>query len=101
MGAGTPKSRAIASAKDELRGTQLMKLNTYQPGVSLSPYLQAQNWASKPESPSATWVKLQVELSAYSHDEALLLCQHSDTEWMAWVPDYGEVILHRSQFTEC
>ena len=46
------------------------------------------------------WVKLVAPLNPYSHDEALLLCQASDSEgnWIAWVPDHGEAILNVSQF---
>jgi hypothetical protein len=43
-------------------------------------------------------VKLREAPSPYSHDEALLLCQQSDTEWVAWVPDYGEIVLDHYQF---
>lgn len=45
-----------------------------------------------------SWVKLTQPLDDFAHDEALLLCQDSQTRWFAWVPDYGEVMLHRSQF---
>ncbi|MEP0779029.1 hypothetical protein NDI39_15575 [Microcoleus sp. ZQ-A2] len=85
----------------------MMKLDFYQPGVTLPQRLPLQRWSSKPEvntvkseCSSSTWVKLQECPSPYSHDEALLLCQHSDSEWMAWVPGYGEIVLHRSQFSE-
>jgi hypothetical protein len=56
------------------------------------------------------WVKLRDLLSDYSYDEALLLCEvaaesPSDfgpnsvpQEWVAWVPDVGEVRLQRRQF---
>jgi len=44
------------------------------------------------------WVKLLELPSDYSHDEALLLCEHSDEEWVAWIPNHGEAILHTSQF---
>lgn len=84
-----------------------MKLDFYQPEVTLPQRLHPQNWSSKPEQKTAeperhssTWVKLQKCPSPYSYDEALLLCQHSDTEWIAWVPDYGEIVLHRSQFSQ-
>lgn len=46
---------------------------------------------------AATWVKLRELPSPYSYDEAVLLCQHSDTEWVVWIPDHGEMILHRCQ----
>lgn len=77
-----------------------MKLDTYQPGVNLPPYLQRQTRLSKPECQSSRWVKLQEQPSPYSHNEALLLCQHSDTEWIAWVPDYGQIVIHQCQFRE-
>lgn len=44
------------------------------------------------------WVKLLQLPSEYSADEAKLLCQDSDETWVAWVPDHGEVVLHRSNF---
>lgn len=47
---------------------------------------------------SSTWVRLAKPLSPFSHDEAMLLCQASAEEWIAWVPDHGEVMLHLSEF---
>lgn len=57
------------------------------------------NWSTKPLQ-AATWVKLPELPNPYSHDEALLLCQHSDTEWIVWIPDHGQMILHRSSLGE-
>jgi hypothetical protein len=81
-----------------------MKLDSLQPGVELL-RLNFQNWSSKsesgttePEWHASTWVQLKERPSLYSHDEALLLCQHSDTEWVVWIPEYGEAILDRCQF---
>lgn len=45
-----------------------------------------------------TWVKLLQSPSEYSGDEAKLLCQESPDTWIAWIPNYGEIILHRSSF---
>jgi hypothetical protein len=39
-----------------------------------------------------------VRPSPYSHDYGLLLCRHSDDEWVVWIPDQGEMVLHRSEF---
>jgi len=82
-----------------------MKLDSRTPAVSLSLQLHPLNWSSQPENSkteqefeASTWVQLREPPSPYSHDEALLLCQHSDTEWMVWIPDHGEMILPRSQF---
>lgn len=44
------------------------------------------------------WVKLLQPPSDYSFDEAKLLCQESPETWVAWVPEYGEVVLDRSHF---
>ncbi|HEY9635720.1 MAG TPA: hypothetical protein V6D14_20110 [Coleofasciculaceae cyanobacterium] len=82
-----------------------MKLDSRQSGVSLPLRLHSLNWSSKPDlsttklhEQASTWVQLKEPPSPYSHDEALLLCQHSETEWVAWIPEYGEIILHQSQF---
>jgi hypothetical protein len=48
--------------------------------------------------PANTWVRLLEPLNPYSDEEALILCQHSDSEWVAWIPNYGEAILHVRQF---
>lgn len=45
-----------------------------------------------------TWVKLLELPSTFSYDEALLLCQSSEDEWVAWIPGHGEAVLHVSQF---
>ncbi len=39
------------------------------------------------------WIKLTDLPSEMSYDEALLLCQKSDHEWVVWIPDYGEAII--------
>lgn len=44
------------------------------------------------------WVHLVVLPSAFSYDQALLITRLSEDEWLAWVPDYGEVTLHVSEF---
>ena len=44
------------------------------------------------------WVKLLQLPSEYALDEAKLLCQDSPETWVAWVPNYGEVVMHRSNF---
>lgn len=46
----------------------------------------------------AIWVQLAVLPNPYSHNQALLLYRHADDEWMAWIPDHGEAVLHRSEF---
>ncbi|MCT7949800.1 hypothetical protein NG798_08370 [Ancylothrix sp. C2] len=45
-----------------------------------------------------TWVKLLDVPSAYSFDEALLLCGLEDDRWVVWIPDHGEAVLHTGQF---
>ncbi len=49
---------------------------------------------------ASTWVKLRELPSPYSFDEALLLCEDSQGYWLTWVPDFGEVKLHPSQFSK-
>jgi hypothetical protein len=44
------------------------------------------------------WVQLRDLPSDYSSDQALLLCEEPGDRWAAWVPDHGEIHLHRSQF---
>jgi hypothetical protein len=44
-----------------------------------------------------TWVKLRERVSDYSSDEALLLCEEADGQWLIWVPDFGVATLGREQ----
>ncbi len=44
------------------------------------------------------WVRLLQHPSPYDFDEALLLCQVSIDEWLAWIPEYGQIQLKVNQF---
>ena len=44
-----------------------------------------------------SWVKLLCPPTEYSFDQALLLCPESSNTWVAWIPDFGETILDRSE----
>ena len=51
-----------------------------------------------PQYKPSTWVKLFNPPTAFSFDEAWLLCQGSDEQWLAWIPDYGEILLNTDEF---
>lgn len=56
--------------------------------------------ADHASSPTAsTWVKLVQPIEAVCSDEALLLCQCGTDEWLAWIPDLGEIVLATDQFS--
>ncbi|MDX2243746.1 MAG: hypothetical protein NW224_23945 [Leptolyngbyaceae cyanobacterium bins.302] len=44
------------------------------------------------------WVKLFQAPGIFSSHEALLLCQVAREQWLAWVPDHGEIVLDREEF---
>lgn len=46
----------------------------------------------------STWVKLFKPPTAFSFDEAWLLCECGENQWLAWVPDYGEIVLSTDEF---
>lgn len=48
---------------------------------------------------ASTWVTLSQANASVWSDEALLLCQTSADEWLAWVPDYGEITLTIDSFS--
>lgn len=50
------------------------------------------------EVKSQPWVKLSSRPSPYCSDKARLLYRISFNEWVAWIPDYGEVRLKNNQF---
>ncbi len=79
-----------------------VQLHSHKPISQASPHL---NWLSQPELITSqmecqtdTWVKLLELPSPFSHDEALLLCRHSEDKLVAWIPNHGEAVLHTSQF---
>ncbi len=47
---------------------------------------------------ASIWVNLRPSPGALPGEQALLLCQASEREWVAWIPDYGEVLLDRDAF---
>ncbi|XGW00279.1 MAG: hypothetical protein ACAF41_15250 [Leptolyngbya sp. BL-A-14] len=57
----------------------------------------AENKSQTAIAPSI-WVKLHSLPTTYCSDEALLLCQQSERQWLVWIPDYGEILLDRGQF---
>jgi hypothetical protein len=61
---------------------------------SIQLYINQSPQEFKPDS----WVKLLKLPSRFSFDEALLLCQISEDEWVAWIPDHGEAVLNVNQF---
>lgn len=83
-----------------------MKFDTYKPGVAVqtrsakpAPYPSCPlNWTRQLAYSASTWVHLLELPNPFSYDEAMLLCKHSDEEWLAWIPDHGEAVLHTSQF---
>jgi hypothetical protein len=46
------------------------------------------------------WVQLRDRLSEYSADQALLLCEVESDQWIAWVPNLGQVMLGRDQIVQ-
>lgn len=62
--------------------------------------LTESEWANpvKQQGQSAEWVQLVAPPDPMCYDQALLLTRESEDEWLAWVPDYGEVTLHISEF---
>ena len=84
-----------------------MKLKLHEPKFDVSPRLDLLRWAtehyleqSQQEFQAYTWVQLLELPSPFSFNEALLLCQHSEEQWVAWIPDYGEIMIHTSQFCQ-
>ena len=82
-----------------------MQLNSYKPDFGIRPQRQNLDWSNKSyvnlsqqEFQADTWVHLLELPSTFSFDEALLLCQISEDEWVAWIPDHGEAVLHTRQF---
>jgi hypothetical protein len=59
---------------------------------------RSENLAKEQLVNSNTWVRLLDPPTPFCDEEALILCQHSDSEWVSWIPGYGEAILHSSQF---
>ena len=83
-----------------------MKLDSERPDFAVQlrrRNLDVTNKSYAQESPqkfaTSRWVKLLQLPNPFSFDEALLLCQVSEDEWLAWIPDHGEAILHNRDFS--
>ncbi|MEB3308850.1 MAG: hypothetical protein VKJ02_01305 [Snowella sp.] len=60
-----------------------------------------ENWSGEaPKPQSQTWVQLlaQEPVSPFAAEEALLLCEEENEQWVVWIPSYGETRLDISQF---
>lgn len=51
-----------------------------------------------PQPTVSTWVKLVRSPNPFCGDEALLLCQYSANQWLAWLPNLGETVLNEDEF---
>lgn len=47
---------------------------------------------------SSMWVKLHKPPTELCQGEALLLCQAANNQWVAWIPDYGKILLTSEDF---
>ncbi len=85
---------------------QITTFSTFMRTASLKLYPQRCNNSAFPQlqaqvAPQAySWVKLLDRPTDFSHDEAFLLCEDIEGRWVAWVPDYGEILLHPNQFCQ-
>ena len=64
------------------------------------PLDRSQGRIAIPQPQPDTWVQL-LESESFSplcYDEALLLCQISNWEWAAWIPNHGEAVVNINQF---
>jgi hypothetical protein len=52
---------------------------------------------SAPRFHPAAWVRLLHPPTAFSFDEAWLLCECAENTWLAWIPDYGEIVLRSDE----
>lgn len=78
-----------------------MQVKYYQPNFCILPVGQSLDWSNKPstlEFEANTWVQLLKLPHEYSHDEALLLCELTADEWVAWIPGHGEAVLQVRDF---
>lgn len=69
-----------------------------QESCDRSPLMRSLQSAGSSSVANSIWVKLAALPNPYSHDQAMLLCRHSNDEWLAWIPDQGEAVLHQSEF---
>lgn len=81
-----------------------MQLNSDKPDFGTRPQRQNLDWSKKyyvnptQQFQADIWVQLLELPSTFSFDEALLLCKISEDEWVAWIPEHGEAVLHTRQF---
>ncbi|MEA5536698.1 hypothetical protein [Crocosphaera sp. XPORK-15E] len=61
-----------------------------------SPFLN--NTKNPPKLEANMWVSLFNPLTDFCYDEAILLCQNSETEWVIWIPDHGEAKITIEEF---
>jgi hypothetical protein len=48
---------------------------------------------------SSAWVTLHNPPTELCQEEALLLCQAANNQWVAWIPDYGKILLTPEDFS--
>jgi len=78
-----------------------MKLTPRKPDITFSPKPEFGLVNQVLRQPPQQFQADTLHLGTSQHvqfDEALLLCQTSENEWVAWIPDHGEAVLNTRQF---
>lgn len=76
-----------------------MKLDSGRPNFAVQTFRENLDRSNvKQQDHANTWVKLRKLPNPYSFDEALLLCQVSEDEWLAWIPDHGQAVIYCHEF---
>ena len=79
-------------------------IRTWQSQATPGSFASVRDWEKfgcavpAPKLAPSMWVKLFNPPTAFSFDEAWLLCECSDEKWLAWIPDYGEILLSKDEF---
>ncbi|MBE9165077.1 MAG: hypothetical protein WBA89_00965 [Microcoleus sp.] len=76
-------------------------IRTWQPPAGITSDRDRERFGCAVPAPKLApnlWVRLFNPPTAFSFDEARLLCQHSEDKWLAWIPDHGEILLNTNEF---
>ncbi len=77
----------------------LLQTPTLSP-TPTSPYCEPEMARTPaPAFAAGQWVQLLTLPNPLSSDQALLLCPCGADQWVTWVPDHGEAVVSRRQFT--
>jgi hypothetical protein len=93
-----PSLQGCVMKRQSARARQSHPDQLHSPSAPVWDQLRSLPAPTPPPFQASSWVKLLNPPTAFSFDQAWLLCECENHQWLAWIPDYGSIVLSSGEF---